>query len=101
MMSQQAGTLSYQVFAAGFSMAVLWLAYLLCDRLGWSWSLLRTLGTNALAGYVLHMLVADAIGRFMPYDVPAWYLWSGCGLFLLITYLFVRALERAGIYIRI
>ena len=101
MMSQRAGTLSYQVFAAGFSMAILWLAYLLCDRLGWSLGLLRTLGTNALAGYVLHMLVADAVHRFMPYDVPAWYLWSGCGLFLLITYLFLRALERAGVYIRL
>ena len=101
MMSQQAGTLSYQVFATGFSLAVLWGAYLVCDRWGRSWALLTTLGTNALAGYILHLMVANALHRFMPPDVPAWYMWGGCGLFLLNTWLFVRALQRSGIYIRI
>jgi predicted acyltransferase len=101
MMSQQAGTLSYQVFSAGFSMAVLWLAYLCCDRLGWRLGILRTLGSNALAAYVLHMMVANAIHRFMPSDAPAWYMWSGCGLFLVITWLFVRSLQRSGIHLRL
>ncbi|TVS20048.1 MAG: hypothetical protein EA424_05965 [Planctomycetaceae bacterium] len=45
--------------------------------------------------------IANSLHRFMPQDSPAWYLWGDCGLFLLITWLFVRALQRSGIYIRI
>jgi peptidoglycan/LPS O-acetylase OafA/YrhL len=77
------------------------LAHLLCDRRGWTLGILRTLGTNALAGYLLHMLVADAVQRFTPSDAPAWYMWSACGLYLLVTYLLLRALERAGIVLRL
>lgn len=101
MMSQRAGTISYLFFSAGLSVAVLWLAHVLCDRLGWTLGVLRTLGVNALAGYLLHSLVADAVQRFMPQDAPAWYLWSGCGLYLLVTYLMLRGLERAGIFLRL
>ncbi len=101
MMSQRGGTLSYQTFSAGFSVAVFLLAHLLCDRRGWTLGILRTLGTNALAGYLLHMLVADAVQRFTPSDAPAWYMWSVCGLYLLITYLLLRGLERAGIFLRL
>jgi hypothetical protein len=101
MMSQRGGTVSYQTFSAGFSVAMLLLAHLLCDRLGWTLGILRTLGTNALAGYLLHMLVADAVQRFMPRDEPAWYMWSGCGMYLLVTYALLRGLERAGTFIRL
>lgn len=87
--------------ATGFPMAVLWIAYLVCDRWGRSWAVLTTLGTNALAAYLLHLMVANSLHRFMPQDSPAWYMWGGCALFLLITWVFVRALQRSGIYIRI
>jgi predicted acyltransferase len=101
MMSQRGGTLSYLVFASGFSLAVFLAMHVLCDRWGWQSRIFRTFGTNALVAYVLHMMVADAVLRFMPRDAPGWYIWSGCGLFLLITYVLVRALERQGVYIRV
>ena len=48
-----------------------------------------------------HMMVAEAMHRFMPRDVPAWYMWGDCLLFLLVTYAVIRGLERANIYIRL
>src|SRR5215510_2578999 len=53
MMSQRSGSLSYQVFAAGFALGVFVLFHLACDRRGWRVGLFRTLGSNALAAYVL------------------------------------------------
>jgi predicted acyltransferase len=101
MMSQRAGTISYLTFSAGFSLALYALFYVVCDRIGLQLGVFRTFGTNALAAYVLHGMVASAIQPFMTRDVPAWYLWSGCGLFMLITYLIVRSLEKQGIYIKL
>jgi hypothetical protein len=101
MMSQRAGTISYLTFSAGFSLAVYALFYGLCDIWTVQLGVFRTFGTNALVAYVLHMMVASAVKPFMPRDVPAWYMWAGCGVFMLITYLFVRALEKNNVYIRL
>jgi predicted acyltransferase len=101
MMSQRAGTISYLTFAAGFSLAVYAIFYVVCDLWGWQLGVFRTFGTNALFAYVLHMLVQSAIEPFMPKDSPQWYMWVGCALFLTITYLFVRTLEKNNIYIRL
>ena len=101
MMSQRGGTVSYLTFAAGFSMAVYALFYVLSDLGRLQWGVFRTFGTNALVAYVLHMMVAGAIKPFMPHDVPAWYMWAGCGVFMLITYLFVRSLEKNNMYLRL
>ncbi len=101
MMSQRAGTISYLTFAAGFSLAVFALFYVVCDLWGRQWSVFRTFGTNALAAYVLHTMVAHAVKGFMPQDVPAWYMWVGCAAFMLITYQLLRVLEQNNVYIRL
>ncbi len=101
MMSQRGGTASYLTFSAGFSVAVYALFYLLCDLGRLQWGVFRTFGTNALVAYVLHMLVASAVKPFMPEDVPAWYMWTGYAVFMLITYLFVRSLEKNNVYLRL
>jgi predicted acyltransferase len=101
MMSQRAGTISYLTFAAGFSLAVYVLFYLVCDIYGRQLGLFRTFGMNALAAYILHMMVASAVKPFMPKDVPGWYMWAGCGLFMLITYVIVRSLEKQNIFIKL
>lgn len=101
MMSQRAGTLSYLMFSAGFSVAVYALFYVLCDVLGWQLGIFRTFGTNALFAYVLHMMVAAAILPFAPRDAPAWYMWAGCALLMAVTYLIVRTLEKREVYIRL
>ena len=100
-MSQQAGSASYLVFATGFSLAVYTFFLWWSDARQRQWSVFRTLGVNALAGYVLHMLVEDAVKPFAPKDSPlAWALFTFL-LFFSITWLFLRSLERNKIFIRL
>ncbi|TWT37153.1 hypothetical protein KOR34_21000 [Posidoniimonas corsicana] len=101
MMSQRSGTLSYQVFAAGFSLAVFLLFYVGCDLYGWRIGVLCTFGANALAAYVLHMMVDHSVKSFMPRDAPEWYMWGGRAVFIGATYLLVRSLELRAIYLKL
>jgi predicted acyltransferase len=101
MMSQRAGTLSYVTFSAGFSLAVYLLFHVLCDWCGLQLPLFRTFGTNALAAYVLHDMVASAVEPFVPKDAPGWYVVAGLLVFFWITWLFVRTLEKQGFYLRV
>lgn len=101
MMSQRSGTLSYLTFSAGFSLAVYALFYVCCDLWRRQLGVLRTFGTNALAAYVLHMIVESAVKPFVPRDSPAWYMWTGCAAFMAITYLLVRGLQRQNVYLRV
>ena len=101
MMSQRAGTVSYLTFAAGFSLAVYVLFHIACDWYGLQLSLFRTFGTNALAAYVLHELVAIAVKPFSPKDSPEWYAIASLLVFFWITWVFVRSLEKQKIYLRV
>jgi predicted acyltransferase len=100
-MSQRAGSVSYQTFAAGFALAVYALFALACDlgrlRLG----LFATLGSNALAAYIIHDLVEDAIKPYAPKDAPLWFVLAAFALFLAVCYLFIRHLEKNQIFLRL
>jgi hypothetical protein len=61
----------------------------------------RTFGTNALIGYVLHDFVGDAIKKFVPLDVPAYVMWISVVVFMFFCWLFIRALEKQNIYIKL
>jgi predicted acyltransferase len=101
MMSQRAGTVSYQTFAAGFSLAVFVLFYLACDRLGWRVGVFRTLGVNALAGYILGGALEIAVKPFVPRDASGWTVLAGLAVVFIGTYLVLRILERRGIVLRL
>ncbi|XZE45050.1 heparan-alpha-glucosaminide N-acetyltransferase domain-containing protein [Pirellulaceae bacterium SH467] len=101
MMSQRAGTLSYLTFAAGFSIVVFVGFYVVCDRYHFSAGLFRTFGVNALMAYILHDMVSNAVQPFFPKDSPVWYALLGLALFYGITWLFLRALEKQGVFIRV
>lgn len=100
-MSQRAGSLSYLTFGAGLSLALYGLFVWACDvgrlRIG----LFTTLGSNALAGYVIHGMVDDAIKPYAPKDAPLWYALACLGVFLAICYLFLRYLEKHKLYLRL
>jgi surface polysaccharide O-acyltransferase-like enzyme len=100
-MSQRAGSVSYLVFGAGFSLALFALFVLVCDRWSLRLGLFRTLGTNALAAYVIHDLVMEAVKPWTPKDAPLWFVFLMFGVFLAICYLFVRYLERHRIHLRL
>jgi hypothetical protein len=38
---------------------------------------------------------------FFPKDSPMWYAYSGLALFCLITWLFLRSLQRQNIFLRV
>lgn len=100
-MSQRAGTVPYLLFAAGFGLAVLAAFRVACDGWGLRWSYLDLLGRNALAGYLIHGLVADAVKPFTPRDAPAWYVWFAFAIYLGVTTLFLRYLDRNRYYLRL
>jgi len=100
-MSQQAGAVSYLVFASGFSLAVYTFFLWWSDAKGHEWGVFRTLGVNALAGYVLHMMVDDAVKPFAPKDSPLPWALLMFLLYFGITWLFLRSLERSKIFIRL
>jgi predicted acyltransferase len=99
-MSQRAGSVSYLVFGAGFSLVVFAAFVWACDPRGWRLAVFTTFGTNALAGYIIHDLVAGAIKPWTPRDAPGWFVFLALSLFMLLCWLFVRALEKNRIYLR-
>ncbi len=101
MMSQRAGTLTYLTFTAGFSLLVFVLFYIVCDVYKLRLPFFRTFGTNALVAYVLHSMVSSAVQPFFPKDSPAWFAYMGLGIFFLITWLFVKQLEKQGAFLRV
>jgi predicted acyltransferase len=100
-MSQRAGSLSYLTFSAGFAVALYALFFLLCDRAGWRLGLFTTLGTNALAAYIIHGMVDDAIDHYKPGDSPLWYALGLFALYLAICWLFLRYLEKNKLYLKL
>ncbi len=100
-MSQRTGSVSYQTFGAGFSLAVYALFVLLCDQGRLRVGLFRTFGQNPLAAYIVHPMVAEAIKPYTPRDSPFWYVAAGFLLYFAICYLLIRYLERNDIFLRL
>ena len=88
-MSQRAGSLSYHMFAAGFSFGTYAFFVWITDLRGKQWDVFSQLGKNAFAAYVIHMIVMVCIGRFGPSDSPLWYAATlsafGCWLSCVMT----------------
>jgi hypothetical protein len=101
MMSQRSGTLAYLVFSTGFSLLVFLTFFVISDLLHVQLSVFRTFGTNALMAYVLHLMTSNAVQAFFPKDSPLWYAVLGLGLYLILTWLFVRQMEKQGVFLRI
>lgn len=100
-MSQQAGSVSYLTFSTGFSLAVYTFFLWWTDERGKQWSVFRTLGVNALAGYVLHMLVEDAVKPYAPKDSPLAWVAFAFLVFFGVTWAMLRSLEKNGVYIKL
>lgn len=100
-MSQRAGSVTYLTFAAGFALMVLAAFRVACDRFGAQWGYLDLLGRHALAGYVLHDMVSDAVSPFVPRDAPLWWVVVTLGLYFGIVTLFLRYLDRHRLYLKL
>ncbi len=101
-MNQRAGSLPYLTFGAGLSMAIYALFVWACDVHGLQIGPLRTFGTNALAGYVLHGLVDQFIIKpFTARDMSLGAVLAALAVFLAICYGCLRVLERRGVHLRL
>jgi predicted acyltransferase len=100
-MSQRAGSVSYLTFSAGLSLAVYALFILLCDVGCLQLGILRTFGNNALAAYIIHIMVMGAVKPYCPHDAPLWFALATYGLVVLICYVFLRHLEKNGLFLRL
>jgi predicted acyltransferase len=101
MMSQRAGTLSYLVFAAGFSLGLFVIWDWVVRRFAIEVPLFRCFGRNALFCYALHGFMIDAIGLWVTKDAAAWIVYSSLmGLFAVLFGL-AWMLERKRIFIRL
>lgn len=99
MMNKRVVTLPFTTFATGFSFALLGIFALACDGLGWSLGIFRTFGRNALLAYIIHHPIGDAITPLLPKDAPVEFALLGAFLCISLTYLFIRSLEKRGVYL--
>ena len=99
-MSQQAGTVSYLTFGAGLSLTLYALFVWVCEVRQWQIGMWRTLGSNALAGYVIHVVLDMAFFPLKSRHAPLWLALGELVVFTGICYGCVRLLEKRNIYWR-
>ena len=101
-MSQRAGSVSYQVFGAGFSLLVYSFFVWVCDVKGFQSGFLNTFGMNALAAYILDGLVSDyVVGRWIPPNGTAAVMIALMCLQVVLCYLILRVLEKNRLFLRL
>lgn len=101
MMSQRAGTLTYLTFSAGFSLFVWLVLEMLWKVVRFRWTVFERFGSNALVGYIFHLVAMDALHPFMPDDSPLWYVTAGLTVFLILTWTFTGWFTSRGIRVRL
>jgi predicted acyltransferase len=100
-MSQRTGSVSYQVFGAGISLAVYALFVVICDPAGVRLGMFQTFGQNPLAAYIVHPMVAGAVKPYVPDDAPLWFVFIGFLLYFGVCYLLIHYLEKNDLYLRL
>lgn len=100
-MSQRAGSVSYQIFGAGFSMLVyvffLWMSDIAKHQI----SFFNTLGVNALTAYLIEDFISSAVNPLAPKDSPTWYALGMFGIYFWLCYFFLRYMEKKQIFLRL
>jgi hypothetical protein len=99
-MSQRAGSVTYLTFGSGLSFMLYALFVWACDLRKFHVGVFRTLGSNALAGYVIHIVVGFGFSAFLSLRSPAAAVLPMLLLYLAVCYGSVRYLEWKRLYWR-
>ena len=100
LMCKRVVTLPFLLASAGYSLAVYALFVLFCDLGSLAIGVLRTFGQNPLAAYIIHEMVGKAVASYAPHDAPWPWVVGSFLIYFTVTYLFVRHLEKNGIFLR-
>lgn len=105
-MSQRTGSVTYPLFGAGFAFVVMAVFRWACDGMGVNVPLFDLFGRHALAAYIIHGMVDNAVSPFVPSNkdgplTPLWYVLAGFTVYFGICWLFVRYLDRNKLYLRL
>ena len=100
LMTKRVVTLPFQLASTGYALVVFAVFVLACDAGGCALGLFRTFGQNALAAYLTHEIVGRAVSSYAPHDAPWPWIAGSFFVYFLLTYAFVRQLERKNIFLR-
>lgn len=100
LMYKRVVTLPFQLASTGYALVGFALFVLLCDIGSMNVGLFRTFGQNPLATYVIHGIVGRAVSAYAPKDAPWPWVVGSFAVYFLITYVFVRHLEKNRIFLR-
>ncbi len=100
-MSQRAGSVSYLTFSTGAALALFAWFRGWCDLRGKSLTLFSDLGRNALAAYLLHMVMMGVTERIGPDDAPLWWALTLSSAGFLLSWGLTRLFNSRGWFLRL
>ncbi len=100
-MDKRVVSASFVFFSSGFALSLYGLFVIGCDIWNWNLGIFRTFGQNPLAAYLIHHLVTHTTLSVVPKDSSLAWVLTGLVTSFGITYLFVRYLEKRGLYLRL
>jgi hypothetical protein len=98
-MSLRSASVSYLVFATGFALVLFVAVRAVSARVRWAY--LDLLGRHALAGYIVHDWVSTTVRPFVPANAPWWYVALAFAVYLGVTTLVLRHLDREKLVLRL
>jgi hypothetical protein len=94
-------TISYQLFASGFSLVMFILCLIAGDWLHWEVPFLTLLGSEALTAYVVHEIARPLFWYFDPSDAPWWWSLPMSVIFCSFTWMCVKWMKGKGTTLRL
>jgi predicted acyltransferase len=100
-MSQRAGSVTYLLCGAGIAALLYAFFRVASDHYGLRLGLFALLGRHALAGYLIHGMVSDTMKPFCPKDSPLWWVSVCLSVYLAISIVFIRYLDRNRLWLKL
>jgi len=94
-------SLPFTLFSTGFGLFLYSLFIILVDVCGLQFGVIRTLGQNPLAAYIIHEMLLRGFGDLNPDGSPLWWGILTFAVFFGLTFMMVRYLEKNRLFLRL